>query len=146
MRKTLAALATSLLLLLAGAALAQDAAFDPDATLTLATNADPTFNPWYPGVGIESDLINELLFDGLTRWNENMQASPRLATSWSVSDDGLSWTFDLRNGVKWHDGAPFTADDVAFTFNEIVRKDGLGANNATIYTPIDHVEVVDPLR
>jgi peptide/nickel transport system substrate-binding protein len=40
---------------------------------------------------------------------------PFLATSWETSDDGLTWTFHLRDGVTWHDGTPFTADDVIFT-------------------------------
>ncbi|MFX5718429.1 ABC transporter substrate-binding protein, partial [Acinetobacter baumannii] len=40
---------------------------------------------------------------------------PRLATSWTVSDDGRTYTFNLREGVKWSDGKPFTAADVVFT-------------------------------
>lgn len=43
---------------------------------------------------------------------------PQLARSWKGSPDGLTWTFELNRGVKFHDGAPFTAKDVAFTFNE----------------------------
>lgn len=50
--------------------------------------------------------------DGLT-WTPR----PDIAESWTVSDDGLTWTFNLRQGVKWHDGAPFTAEDVKFTIN-----------------------------
>jgi peptide/nickel transport system substrate-binding protein len=52
---------------------------------------------------------------------------PSLATSWSVSDDGLQWTFNLREGVKYDDGAEFTADDVKYTFDrgiEIADEDG----------------------
>ncbi len=132
-----------LLLVLASLGMAQEEAYDPEAAITLTTNADPTFNPWYPGVGIESDLINEMIFDGLTRWDENMQVSPRLATSWEVSDDGLTWTFELRENVLWHDGEAFDAEDVAFTFNEIVLNSDLGATNANIYAPIDRVEIVN---
>ena len=40
-----------------------------------------------------------------------------LAADWSVSDDGLEWTFNLREGVTWHNGDPFTADDVVYTYN-----------------------------
>jgi peptide/nickel transport system substrate-binding protein len=63
-----------------------------------------------PGAtGVESDFI------------------PQLATSWSVSDDGLRWTFNLRQGVKYDDGTEFTADDVKYTFDrgmEIADPDG----------------------
>ena len=44
-----------------------------------------------------------------------------LAESWSVSDDKLTWTFKLRQGVTWHDGEPFTADDVKFTFDTFMN-------------------------
>lgn len=143
MSKNLVTALWALLLVLANLGTAQEEAYDPEAAITLTTNADPTFNPWYPGVGIESDLINEMIFDGLTRWDENMQVSPRLATSWEVSDDGLTWTFKLRDNVLWHDGEVFDAEDVAFTFNEIVLNSDLGATNANIYAPIDRVEIVD---
>jgi len=129
-----------------GTTLAQSASYDANAVINLATNADPTFNPWYPGVGVESDLLNEMIFEGLTRWDGNALPSPDLATKWSVSQDGLTWTFDLRANVKWSDGAPFTADDVAYTFNDIVLNKQLGSNNAHIYDPVDHVEVVNPLQ
>lgn len=140
MRKIPLVLTLVLSLLGLGLVHAQD--YDPSATITMATNADPTFNPWYPGVGIESNLINELLFDGLTRWDENSQASPRLATSWEVAEDGMTWTFELREGVTWHDGERFDAQDVAFTFNDVVLAD-IGANNSTIYGPVRDVEIVD---
>ena len=56
------------------------------------------------------------------------QPKPELATSWSSSPDGLTWTFTIRQGVKWQDGQPFTASDVAFTFNYIIK------NNLTNFT------------
>lgn len=56
-------------------------------------------------------------FDGLTRLNgETSELIPALAESWSVSDDGLVWTFKLRMGVKFHDGTPFNADAVVFSY------------------------------
>ena len=56
---------------------------------------------------------------------------PELATSWSVSPDGKTWTFQTRQGVKWQDGVPFTAADVAFTFNYIVKNN---LSNLAVYT------------
>lgn len=57
-----------------------------------------------------------LIFDSLCWRDASGQTIPWLATDWQVSDDGKTWTFTLRDGVRWHDGTPFTADDVVFTF------------------------------
>lgn len=64
-----------------------------------------------------------LIFDGLTKLNERMEAVPDLAESWTVSEDGLTYTFNLREGVKWHDGKPFTAEDVKFTYEVMLHPD-----------------------
>jgi peptide/nickel transport system substrate-binding protein len=68
-----------------------------------------------------SQAINfQLMFDKLIErgWNgDTWEPIPDLADTWDVSADGLKWTFHLHPGVKWHDGAPFTANDVAFTVN-----------------------------
>ena len=56
------------------------------------------------------------IFDSLVELDEKLGVKPLLAESWEVSKDGLTYTFKLKKGVKWHDGKPFTAKDVAFTF------------------------------
>ncbi|WP_028548985.1 ABC transporter substrate-binding protein [Paenibacillus sp. UNC451MF] len=61
-------------------------------------------------------LHSSFLFDTLT-WKDDKGVIPWLAKSWKQSDDGLSYTFELEQGVKWHDGVAFTADDVVFTFD-----------------------------
>ncbi|GGE27351.1 peptide-binding protein [Pullulanibacillus camelliae] len=111
--------------------------------VTIPIVADPTFNPWSPNAFAESNVVNRVLFDGLTKPGKDLQPSPDLATSWETSNDGLVWTFHLRKGVKWHDGKPFTADDVAYTFNDIALKKSLGANNASYFKSVKNVEVVD---
>lgn len=115
-------------------------------TVTIPIVADPTLNPWHPNSYIESLLINRVLFDGLTKPGKNLAPAPDLATSWETSKDGLSWTFQLRSGVTWHDGKPFTADDVAYTFNEIVLRKELGANGSSYFKAVDKVEVTGPQR
>lgn len=68
-----------------------------------------------------SVMVNKVLFNGLTKPDEQTQSPvPDLAESWQVSPDGLIWTFNLRRGVKWHDGKPFTADDVKFTMDLVL--------------------------
>ena len=54
---------------------------------------------------------------------------PSLAESWESSDDGMRWTFNLRQDVKWHDGQPFTAHDVDFTFNRIIYNQDIPASS-----------------
>jgi len=61
------------------------------------------------------------LFDSLVELDQGLNVRPLLAESWEVSKDGLTYTFKLRKGVKWHDGAPFTARDVAFTFYAVLN-------------------------
>lgn len=105
--------------------------------------ADPTFNPWHPNAYAESNVINRVLFSGLTQTGENLEPIPDLAEEWETSEDELEWTFHLRDDVLWHDGEQFTADDVAFTFNEIVLNKELGANNTSYFGQLKEVQVVD---
>jgi peptide/nickel transport system substrate-binding protein len=77
-----------------------------------------------PFVGFQaSDAeVWALNYDALTRpVAGTMDAGPDLATSWTVSPDGKIWTFHLRSGVTWQDGVPFTALDVAWTYNFIIK-------------------------
>jgi peptide/nickel transport system substrate-binding protein len=104
---------------------------------------DPTFDPWFPGVGIESVFPNRVLYDGLTKPGTNGLPQPDLATSWQVSKDGLSWTFKLRHGVLWHDGAAFTADDVAYTFNQIVLNKPLAPTGSSYFLAVKNVQALD---
>ena len=90
---------------------------------TLDTEFDLTaldFNYGYPGIEFVS-----LQYDTLTYVDENGAVAPWLATSWEINADASEWTFQLREDVLWHDGEPFTAEDVAFTVtyeNEVVRQ------------------------
>ena len=113
-------------------------------TVTIPIGADPTLNPWSPNAFVESLFINRVIFEGLTKPGKDLAPAPDLATSWTIAPDGLSWTFKLRDGVKWSDGTSFSADDVAFTFNDIVLKKELGAQNAASYAAVKSVTVVDP--
>ena len=61
-----------------------------------------------------------LVYDSLLKYDGDLNLVGQLAESWEVSKDGLTITFQLRHGVKWHDGAPFTAQDVLFTYQVMV--------------------------
>ncbi len=60
------------------------------------------------------------VFEGLTRFSPDAQVAPALASSWTVSDDGLIWRFTLRRNVKFHDGTPFTAQQVVASFRRVL--------------------------
>jgi peptide/nickel transport system substrate-binding protein len=87
----------------------------------IGLSASPkTFNPLFAFDG-PSDEITRLLFGSLVSWDQTAQAPrPGLAESWSVAQDGKTWTFKLRPGVRWSDGHPFSADDVVFTWSDII--------------------------
>ncbi len=85
--------------------------------LITATISDPkTFNP-LTAVDASSAGATGELFDGLVRLNpQTTEEEPALAERWEYNADGTVWTFHLRHDVRWHDGQPFTATDVVFTF------------------------------
>jgi peptide/nickel transport system substrate-binding protein len=74
-----------------------------------------TLNPG-TGILVEAYAIYELVYDSMVGLDLDGSFYPELAESWTVSDDGLTWTFTLREGSTWHDGEPVTAADVAFTY------------------------------
>ena len=75
---------------------------------------------------VDRDLVS-LIFTGLTRVNEKGEIIPDLARDWEVTRGGTAYTFHLREDVVWHDGAPFTADDIVFTVSTIKDPDFRGA-------------------
>src|SRR5690606_39266203 len=67
---------------------------------------------------------------------------PALAESWETPDD-LTYIFHLRQGVKWHDGSDFTAEDVKYTFDFVIDQDGPAGWRAN-FSQVDNIEIVDP--
>ncbi len=95
-----------------------------------------------------SSLVTSLIFEGLTKTNAfTLQVEPFLARDWAVSEDGLTWTFYLREDVLWNDGYPFTADDVVFTFNDLIYNDTVPTSSRDIFTiedkPFDVLKLDD---
>ncbi len=79
-----------------------------------------SFNPLF-ATNVTSDNVLRLLFGSLVNMNmATQEPGPALAESWSVASDQKTWTFKLRDGARWSDGQPFTADDVVFTWNDIM--------------------------
>jgi peptide/nickel transport system substrate-binding protein len=93
----------------------------PGGRLTLVMPAPPhTFNPLL-ALDVASDEVVRMIFGSLVNLDLTTQeVEPGLAESWSVAPDGRTWTFKLRPGVRWSDGHPLTADDIVFTWNEVM--------------------------
>lgn len=112
-------------------------------SVTLPIVDDPVFNQLHPNAYVESVMVNRVLFNGLVKLGKDFSPAPDLAQNWEASDDGLTWTFELRQDAAWHDGEPFTADDVLFTFNDVILNPEVGANNSSTYADVDEVVKVD---
>ncbi len=90
----------------------------------------------------EHGEINILLFNGLTAHDGSNQVIPALAKDWSFDEESYTYTFYLEEDVKWHDGEPFSADDVKFTIEAIMNPDN-GSENAPDYEDVEEIAVVD---
>ena len=109
-------------------------------TLVVATALEPTFYQtnyqWDGGVV----YISHNILSKLCAWDEDTKTMyPYLAESWEASDDLMTWTFHLREGVTWHDGEPFTSADVQWTFESILEY----GDQAYTYNYVKMVESVE---
>ncbi|MDT8305446.1 MAG: ABC transporter substrate-binding protein [Anaerolineae bacterium] len=90
-------------------------------------------------------LVASHVYDYLVDIDPESNPIPRLAHSWDISPDGLSYIFYLEEGVTWHDGTPLTADDVVWTF-ERLRDPDSGLPTADLYSGVESVEATGDLE
>src|SRR5215831_10011439 len=102
-----------------------------------------TLDPAKTTIGDEYIFVH-LVFNGLTRIDRHLITKPDLAVSWTASDDLKVWTFKLREGVKFHNGRPFSADDVVATMTRILDP-ATGSRARANIAMVEKVEAVDPL-
>lgn len=119
----------------------QGAPADPGAEPTRLVYGSADYTRINPAMD-EHCEINVLLFNGLTAHDGENQVVPGLAEGWEYDESANTYTFHLRGGVKWHDGAPFTAEDVKFTIEAIMDPEN-GAENAPNYEDVEEITVVD---
>src|ERR1700681_4011386 len=98
-----------------------------DSPASMSIHEEGTIGVIMPMMGVFNNLV---VFDQNVAQNSMQSIVPELATSWSWSEDGTELTFKLRDGVKWHDGKPFTSADVKCTFDLLTNqaKDKLRLN------------------
>ena len=119
----------------------------PQVRITLNQEPD-TLNPFYSGLRA-TFTVTQAIFNGLVVVNEQGDYEGDLAAevptiqNGGVSPDGLTITYKLRQGVKWADGQPFTADDVKFTFDAIMNPANT-ISGKSVYSKIDALNVKDP--
>jgi peptide/nickel transport system substrate-binding protein len=107
----------------------------PGGTLRLSLSDAPPRFFYYGEISSISQALTQQMFDSLVEFNlDTYQLEPGLAASWEVSEDGTVYTFNLREGVTWHDGTPFTADDVIFTYEQIITNPEARAGDAAQFT------------
>lgn len=116
---------------------------DPDTLVIATAQSIENWNPFLQTYVIEHQH-RQLQYEPLIRLSaEDFSPEPGLAEDWDVSEDGLTWTFHLRDDVTWHDGEPFTAEDVEYTFHIVSEDPEISAREAAINEILDSVEVID---
>ena len=116
-------LGTAAVAMLAGAAQARD--------VTIGLQLEPPhLDPTSAAAGAIDQVVYSNIFEGLTRFSSDGSVIPGLAESWEISEDGLTYTFKLRTGVKFHDGTDLDASDVVFSLDRARAEDSVNAQKA----------------
>lgn len=111
----------------------------------MALQANPTAYPITAPGALVDLLVNKTMYNSLVQYkltDGQVEVVPDLAVSWESNDELTEYTFKLRNDVLWHDGEPFTAEDVKFTFDSVLDPE-VNAQFSGPVSAIDSVEVVD---
>ncbi|MFV0333673.1 MAG: ABC transporter substrate-binding protein [Tropicimonas sp.] len=122
----------------AGASAAQD-----DITIGMVLEP-PNLDPTGGAAAAIDEIVYANIFEGLTRFAPDGSVVPGLAESWDVSEDGLTYTFHLREGVGFHDGSVMDGEDVKFSLDRARAEDSTNAQKA-LFAGIGEVAVPDPL-
>lgn len=112
-----------------------------DATLVAAISSQPDqFDP-HQTTAYPSFQVLENVYDTLVAPDAEGTFQPSLATEWETSEDGLTWTFTLREGVVFHDGSEFDSADVAYSYNRIIDEQ---LSNAYRFESVASINAPDP--
>lgn len=112
---------------------------DLSNTLVYAGENESTINP----VLTNHDELTDIIFSGLMKFDGHGKPVPDLAESYDFNPDTLTYTFKLRQGIKWHDGKEFTAEDVVFTYKTLTEDKTLSSSIRSDYEDIVKIEAPD---
>jgi len=113
------------------------------AELVIGMQQEPTsLDPTADATASIDSMMTQNVFESLTTVAENGEVQPNLATSWEVSEDGLTYTFKLAEGVTFHDGSTLDAEDVVYSFKRAMGEDSVNPSK-DIFEPIESVKAVD---
>lgn len=115
-----------------------------DAIITASIGEPSTLNPILASDSASHDII-ELVFNGLVKFDKDLNLIGDLAEKWDILENGKVIIFYLKKGVKWHDGVEFTAKDVKFTFDSFMSPDTKTAYRS-MFEPIKSVEIIDDYK
>lgn len=110
-------------------------AAEENKTLVYAGESESTINPLLNN----HEELPDLIFSGLMKYDGNGKPVEELAESYTFDKDSNTYTFKLRDGVKWHDGEDFTAEDVVYTYKELTEDETLGASITSNYQDITDI-------
>jgi peptide/nickel transport system substrate-binding protein len=135
----------ALALALSGCAASASAQHEPGTIVSLTRTDGATMNPLFAQTAQDGITYPQLLFESLSYIGADYLPHPRLATSWTHSPNGREWTIELRHGVRWSDGVPFTSKDVVFTYDALIDPN-TAANNTGDMVYIKRVTAEGPYR
>ena len=134
---------TNLKLTTAAWALMASTAIAGTDAITLGMQLEPpNLDPTGGAAAAIDEVVYANIFEGLTRFGPDGAVLPGLASEWSVSEDGLTYTFKLRNGVTFHDGSTMDAEDVVFSLDRARAEESTNAQKA-LFKDIESVTAVD---
>ena len=111
--------------------------------LVIGLQQEPTsLDPTADATASIDGMLAANVYESLTTVTESGEVEPALAESWEISEDGLTYTFKLREGVKYHDDTDFDSADVIFAFNRAMAEDSTNPSKS-IFKPIGSVEAPD---
>ena len=133
----------TLIVLTLGIAINASSVMAAKDSLNLGMVLEPThLDPTAGAAASIDEVVYANIFEGLTRIDKNGVVKPALASSWTVSEDKKTYTFNLQKGVSFHDGASFEADDVVFSLNRARAEDSVNAQKV-LFKPIESLTSKD---
>ena len=112
-----------------------------ETVLKVVMHSDVKFiDPIWSGAYITRNF-GYMIYDTLFAIDEKFQVKPQMVDTWNTSDDGLVWTFKLRDGLEWHDGTPVTSDDCIASIKRWASRDSMGQKMASV---VAEYKAVDP--